>query len=81
MIHRITSPYEGTIEKVLIQEDSYVYEWEALFLIKTFDGNIQEVDIGASGFIISLEVKKGDWVTVNTTLAYLKDDMVITGSD
>ncbi|WP_247747206.1 hypothetical protein [Alkalihalobacillus sp. BA299] len=80
-IHTIVSPFKGTIEKVFIKENSYIYEWEKLFLIKSFEGDIMEISIGASGIITSLCVKEGDHVSTENILAHLKDDLLITGSD
>jgi biotin carboxyl carrier protein len=79
--HKIVSPYRGSIEKVYIKKDSYVYEWEKLFLIRTLEGNLKEVSIGASGIISSLHAHEKDQVTPNKLLACLVDDLVITGSD
>ncbi|MGO4886226.1 hypothetical protein ACJ2A9_00580 [Anaerobacillus sp. MEB173] len=80
-IHTVVSPFKGTVEKIFIKQNSYIYEWEKLFLIKTIEGNLQEVSIGASGIITSLYVNEGDKVTSDMILAYLKDDLIITGSD
>ncbi|MFC0560306.1 hypothetical protein [Halalkalibacter alkalisediminis] len=79
--HIIVSPYKGTIEKVFIKKDSYVYEWEKLILIKTLEGDLKEISIGASGVITSLYVNEKDKVTPNKILACLVDDLLITGSD
>ncbi|WP_332631711.1 hypothetical protein [Halalkalibacter flavus] len=79
--HTITSPCKGIIEKVLITEDSYVYEWEKLIFIKTPEGNMEEISVGASGTITSLCIKEGDSVSTESILALLKDDLLITGSD
>lgn len=77
----IYSPCSGTVEKVLANENDYVYEWEKLFLIKAANGRFEEVSIGISGYITSLRVKKGQPIALNTELATIKDDFNITGSD
>lgn len=79
--HTIESPYDGIIEKVYICENCHIYEWENLFLIKTTNGKIEEISVGASGHITSLEVNLGQHVRRNMLLASLKDDFIITGSD
>ncbi|MFC0270642.1 hypothetical protein ACFFIX_04135 [Metabacillus herbersteinensis] len=79
--HTIESPYDGIIDKVYISENCHVYEWENLFLIKTASGKIEEISVGASGHITSLEVNQGDHVKRDMLLASLKDDFSITGSD
>ncbi|WP_227937444.1 hypothetical protein [Alkalihalobacillus deserti] len=79
--HIIVSPYTGTIEKIFIKKDSYLYEWETLFLIETLEGSLKEISIGASGTITSLNVNEKDKVTINKELACLEDDLLITGSD
>ena len=79
--HTIESPCDGIIDKVYIRENCHVYEWENLFLIKTANGKIKEISVGASGHITSLEVNQGDRVKRNMLLAFLKDDFIITGSD
>jgi biotin carboxyl carrier protein len=77
----IYSPCSGTVESVLTEENNYVYEWEKLFLIKTTNGSFEEISIGISGNITSLQVKKGQMVTSKTVLATIIDDLQITGSD
>jgi multidrug resistance efflux pump len=77
----IYSPCSGTVEQVLTKENDHVYEWEKLFLIKTNNGRIEEISIGISGYITSLNVKKGQMVTSTTQLATIQDDLLITGSD
>jgi biotin carboxyl carrier protein len=75
------SPCSGTVEKVLTEKDSHVYEWEKLFLIKAHNGKIEEISVGISGHITSLNVKDGQKVDAETALAVIKDDLIITGSD
>jgi acetyl/propionyl-CoA carboxylase alpha subunit len=78
---KVVSPCFGVIEEVIVDFSDYVYEWEPLFLIKTVVGNYETVRISVSGHITGLEVKKGDVVTPNMTLAWLKDDFIVSGSD
>jgi hypothetical protein len=80
-IYKIGCDHRGTVEHVYIEKDSYVYEWEKLFLIKTDDGRLINISIGTSGYITELNVTVGDQVTGNTPLALLQDDFVISGSD
>jgi hypothetical protein len=81
MIYSIYSPYNGRIEKILAFQDSYVYEWEKLFMIRTTDGDLEEITVGISGDIIFSDVTIGQKVNLNTKLCEIKDDMLITGSD
>ncbi|OIK07988.1 hypothetical protein BIV60_26855 [Bacillus sp. MUM 116] len=78
---KLYCPFNGTIEEVLTKENSHVYEWEKLFLIKTNNGSIEEISIGISGYITSLDVKNGQKVDSDTVLATIKDDLKITGCD
>ncbi|MEH7415297.1 hypothetical protein V7266_08460 [Neobacillus drentensis] len=77
----VYSPCSGTVEKVLTKKDNHVYEWEKLFLIKTNNGKMEEISIGISGHVTSLNVKDGQKVDTETALAVIKDDLIITGSD
>lgn len=77
----IYSPCTGIVEKVLTKENNHVYEWEKLFLIKTNNGKMEEISVGISGYITSLNVKDGQKVTDQTALATIQDDLLITGSD
>ncbi|PLS07298.1 biotin/lipoyl-containing protein [Neobacillus cucumis] len=77
----IYCPCSGTVEKVLTEKNNHVYEWEKLFLIKASNGNMVEISVGISGHITSLKVKDGQKVDVETALAVIKDDLLITGSD
>lgn len=77
----IVSPYYGTIEKVSINQDSRVYEWEPLFYVKTIDGGTEIIKMGVSGEVQSLEVQEGDQVIPGMVLAYIKEEMVISASD
>ncbi|RBW70881.1 hypothetical protein [Bacillus taeanensis] len=80
-IQKVTSPYYGIVEKILVESTSHIYEWEPLFLIKTLTGEYKTVAVAVSGYITSLEVKQGDLVHFNTPLALLQDDLLVTGSD
>ncbi|NRD78300.1 hypothetical protein HPT25_13085 [Bacillus sp. BRMEA1] len=77
----IYSPCAGTVERVYIKENTHVYEWEKLLLIKGNNGSVEEVAIGVSGHIKSLHVNVGEMVGPQTVLAVIKDDLLITGSD
>lgn len=77
----IMSSINGTIEEVLINIDSRIYEWETLFTIKTVDGELKTVNVGLSGKVCSLEVQKGDRVIPGMVLAYIKEDFILCGSD
>jgi glutamine cyclotransferase len=59
----------------------HVYEWEQLFLIKTDAGLVETIQTGVSGEIESLEaVQEGDNVIPGMVLAYIKEDLYVTGS-
>lgn len=80
-VHIINSPCFGRIEQIMMKQLDYVYEWEKLFLIRTSRGTLEEITVGYSGSILSLDVEQGEDVTPATVLARLKDDLLITGSD
>jgi multidrug efflux pump subunit AcrA (membrane-fusion protein) len=69
------------IEKISIEKDTRVYEWESLFTIRTAEGRFEEVRVGLSGIIQSLEVEVGDEVIPGMVLAYINEDLVASGSD
>ncbi len=77
----VLSPVYGKIEKVSIKRESRIYEWEPLFTIKTADGIVETIQTGISGEIHSLEVQEGDQVIPGMVLAYVKEDLFVTGSD
>lgn len=77
----VVSPYHGIIEGASIVKDSRIYEWEPLFTIKTSDGLTQVIHQGISGEVVSLEVTKGDTVVPGMVLAFVKEDLFVTGSD
>ncbi|MBI0577419.1 hypothetical protein IEC97_08610 [Neobacillus cucumis] len=77
----VLSPVYGKIETVSIKRESRIYEWEPLFTIKTTDGIVETIQTGISGEIHSLEVQEGDQVIPGMVLAYVKEDLFVTGSD
>ncbi|WP_459500963.1 biotin/lipoyl attachment domain-containing protein [Bacillus sp. C1] len=77
----ITSPCYGTVEKVSIDKDSRIYEWEPLFAIKNMSGKLEVIKMGCSGEVQSLEVEAGDKVIPGMVLAYVQEDIPISGSD
>ncbi|WP_223591716.1 biotin/lipoyl-containing protein [Neobacillus bataviensis] len=77
----VISPCFGRIEKVAIKNEERIYEWEPLFVIKADDGNVKMIQTGVSGEVESLEVQEGDNVIPGMVLAYIKEDLFITGSD
>ncbi|WP_372508825.1 hypothetical protein [Pseudalkalibacillus decolorationis] len=77
----IMSPCHGIVEEVSIQSQLRIYEWEALFSIKKNNGKIEIVKIGISGEVESLEVEKGDEVIPGMVLAFIKEDLFVSGSD
>ncbi|AIK36420.1 hypothetical protein COM13_16575 [Bacillus pseudomycoides] len=77
----VTSPCYGTVEKVAIDKDSRIYEWEPLFAIKNMNGKLEVIKMGCSGEVQSLEVEAGDKVIPGMVLAYIQEDILISGSD
>ncbi|PDZ72400.1 hypothetical protein [Bacillus pseudomycoides] len=77
----VTSPCYGTVEKVAIDKDSRIYEWEPLFGIKNMNGKLEVIKMGCSGEVQSLEVEAGDKVIPGMVLAYIQEDILISGSD
>lgn len=77
----VTSPCHGVVEDISIQINSRVYEWESLFTIKTDEGHRETVTIGLSGTVDSLEVQVDEEVVPGMVLAYIKEDIVVSGSD
>ncbi|UOE93559.1 hypothetical protein [Alkalihalobacillus sp. LMS39] len=77
----VASLANGTVEKILVTEGSFVYEWEPLFLIRTKNGTSYEVKIGASGVISKVNVHEGDSIISDYTLAVLKEDAQPVGCD
>lgn len=77
----VLSPCHGVIEKVIVQSTERIYEWDTLFEIKTDYGHIESIQTGMSGEVQSLEVQEGDEVIPGMVLAYVKEDLFVTGSD
>lgn len=77
----VLSPCHGVVEKVSIQSVTRIYEWEPLFQIKTAEGKVQMIQTGLSGEVQSLEVQEGDYVIPGMVLAFIKEDLFVTGSD
>ena len=77
----VLSPCHGVVEKVSIQSETRIYEWEPLFQIKTAEGKVQMIQTGLSGKVESLEVQEGDYVIPGMVLAFIKEDLFVTGSD
>ncbi|CAG9612252.1 MULTISPECIES: biotin/lipoyl-containing protein [Bacillus] len=81
VIENVYSPCYGKVEKLFINESSYVYEWEKLALIETMDKQTVEIKVGISGYVELLQVEEGQAITNQTLLITVRDDMLITGSD
>ena len=77
----VISSYYGIIEEVSINIHSRIYEWDPLFKIKTESGKIETIRVGISGKVHSLEVQKGDRVIPGMVLAFIKEDLIASGSD
>jgi biotin carboxyl carrier protein len=77
----ILSPCYGKVEKITVKNAERIYEWDSLFVIKSDTGTVEIVQTGVSGEIDSLEVQEGDNVIPGMVLAYIKEDLFITGSD
>jgi hypothetical protein len=77
----VLSPCYGKIKKISIKNDSRIYEWETLFMIISESGTLETVQTSMSGEVESLEVQEGDYVIPGMVLAYIKEDLFITGSD
>ncbi|MFC7063726.1 hypothetical protein [Halobacillus seohaensis] len=81
VLETVYSPCFGFVKEVLIDNESYVYEWEPLFLIEAEDQEVVEVCIGVSGTIMQVDLVPGQEVTPESVLTVLRDDLLITGSD
>ena len=77
----VLSPCYGKVERVSIKSESRIYEWETLFRIKSESGNFETVQTSLSGEVESLEVQEGDHVIPGMVLAFIKEDLFVTGSD
>ncbi|MCP8615946.1 biotin/lipoyl-containing protein [Salirhabdus salicampi] len=81
VLEPVYSPCHGSVKEVIVKPNSYVYEWETLCFIETEDGRKEEVSIGISGIVTSVEVERGQEVTPSTKITVIQDDLEITGSD
>ncbi|MEI4803307.1 MULTISPECIES: hypothetical protein [unclassified Bacillus (in: firmicutes)] len=81
VIESIYSPCNGVVEEVLINEKSYVYEWEKLLIIRNNKGILEEAAVGISGNVLSVDVVVGQEVDTNTVLCKVEDDLLITGCE
>lgn len=77
----IISPCYGIVDKITINHTDRLYEWETLFSIKTDDGPMEMIQTSVSGEVESIEVQEGDTVIPGMVLAYIKEDLFVTGSD
>jgi biotin carboxyl carrier protein len=77
----VLSPCNGKVEKVSVKDEARIYEWETLFMIKTETGYVETIQTNVSGKIESLEVQEGDEVIPGMVLAFIKEDLFVTGSD
>ncbi|SDH68244.1 hypothetical protein [Alteribacillus bidgolensis] len=77
----IHSPCDGKVESVCVKPDDYVYEWEEIAKIRNKCGKTEVVNIGVSGTIQTLYVKKGTEVSSEQIIGIVFDDLIITGSD
>lgn len=77
----ITSPCYGKVVRVAIKDAERIYEWEPLFVIRTTAGTVERIQTSMSGKVESLEVQEGDYVIPGMVLAYIKEDLFVTGSD
>lgn len=77
----VTSPSYGIVEEVLIKPDQRVYEWDPLFNIRNENGILEQIAVGTSGVLKTINAEKRDLVSPGTLLAQIKTDNFITGSD
>ena len=77
----VLSPCYGKVEKISVKDEARIYEWEPLFIIKTETGHLETIQTSVSGEIESLEVQEGDEVIPGMVLAFIKEDLFVTGSD
>lgn len=77
----VLSPCYGKVERISINSESRIYEWETLFMIKSESGTLETIQTSLSGEVESLEVQEGDYVIPGMVLAYIKEDLFVTGSD
>ncbi|WP_236719626.1 hypothetical protein [Neobacillus mesonae] len=77
----LLSPCYGRVESIPVKNSARIYEWEPLFTIRREDGSYEMVQTSLSGKIESIEVQEGDDVIPGMVLAYVKEDLFVTGSD
>ncbi|MFL6558304.1 MAG: hypothetical protein ACJ8MO_19585 [Bacillus sp. (in: firmicutes)] len=77
----VLSPCYGEVAGISIKGESRIHEWETLFMIKSESGTLETVQTCLSGEVESLEVQEGDKVIPGMVLAYIKEDLFVTGSD
>ncbi|SDI17373.1 hypothetical protein [Alteribacillus bidgolensis] len=77
----VQSEYQGKVEKVFVNRGGFVHEWEPLFSIKTAHGSVKKVEISSCGIVEKVNVRTGDIVVADMTLAILKEDQLPSGSD
>jgi biotin carboxyl carrier protein len=77
----VLSPCFGKVERISINSESRIYEWETLFMIESESGTLETIQTSLSGEVESLEVQEGDYVIPGMVLAYIKEDLFVTGSD
>ena len=71
----------GPSNKFMFKRIPMFMNGKGSFLVKTEDGKLIDVSIGASGHITEINVTAGDPINRKLPLALLQDDFVITGSD
>ncbi|KAB7672989.1 hypothetical protein [Bacillus sp. B1-b2] len=77
----ILSSFEGVIDEIFVPEKSYFYEWEPIMTIRTKHGELIEFSVPFSGSVVSMLVKPGESISINTRLVSLQDDLLVTGCD
>jgi len=77
----VLSPCYGQVKRISIMDKLRIYEWETLFIIESESGKLETVQTSLSGEVESLEVQEGDYVVPGMVLAYIKEDLFVTGSD
>ncbi|WP_242263712.1 hypothetical protein [Bacillus cereus group sp. BfR-BA-01511] len=80
-MEEICSSHEGKVEKIFVNESSYVYEWEKLMMIRKNNGELEKVAVGISGNIRLVNVVVGQQIHTDTLLVRLEDDLLITGCE
>ncbi|WP_209124137.1 hypothetical protein [Alkalihalobacillus sp. BA299] len=77
----VVCAWEGVVEEIFIEQGSFVYEWEPLFLIKAKDGKCHKIQMSSSGYISTLNVEVEQQVSINSELAILQEDCLPCGCD